>query len=260
MLVDSHCHLNFKDFTDDYQEVIARTQKRGMKVVVVGSQLETSQRAVKLAQDFDNVYAAVGLHPTHVTKHQFDITIYQKLAAGDKVVALGETGLDYYRLPADTPIDEYKKRQRSVFADHWAIAASQNLPLILHCRDAYDDLLAMIRDMGAKSHPPGVIHCFIGTVEQAQQFVDLGFYVGLTGIVTFKNPGTVAQVAENIPLEKLLIETDSPYLAPVPHRGHRNEPIYVEQVASKIAELKGLDKTEVIETTSQNAIELFKLN
>lgn len=228
-----------------------------MKLVVVGSQLETSTLAVEQARRYDFISAAVGQHPTHVLDEAFDFDDYMELATEKHVVALGETGLDRYRVPEGINADDFIAKQKELLTEHIKIAQATGKPLILHCREAYDELADFLS--GISDLPKGVVHCFIGTPTHAKRFLDLGFLVGITGIVTFKNAGDVATVATEVPLEKLLIETDAPYLTPEPHRGQRNEPAYVEFVAEKIAELKGMTKDEVIEATGQNAVNLFQL-
>ncbi|MFH0951930.1 MAG: TatD family hydrolase [Patescibacteria group bacterium] len=259
MLVDSHCHLNYKAFAQDQAEVIKRTQDRGMKVVCASSQLDTSRQAVEIAHKYDNVYAAVGYHPIHVEKHPLELDEFEKLAKDERVVAIGEIGLDYYHEPKDISWDKYKDKQKEAFRKMWQLAITVKKPVILHCRKAYDDLLQLIEELGSKDRPTGVIHCFEGNVETSEKFLKLGYYVGITGVVTFKNAGKLLEVAETVPLDKLLIETDAPYLSPEPHRGQRNEPTYVEFVAEKIAAIKGVDKEEVIAKTGQNAVNLFRL-
>lgn len=259
MLVDSHCHPNFEAYEADRDAVLLRCREKGMKLVAVGSQLATSRFAVEQARQYDFISAAVGQHPIHVLDEMFDFDAYMELATQKEVVAFGETGLDRYRIPEGITADEFVSKQKELLTQHIRIAQAVGKPLILHCREAYDELADFLRNQESGTRVPGVVHCFIGTPAQARIFIELGYLIGVTGIVTFKNAGDVATIATEVPLEKLLIETDAPYLAPVPYRGKRNEPIYVEYVAEKIAELKGITKEEVIETTGQNAINLFKL-
>jgi len=259
MLIDTHCHLNFNDFADDYQSVIKRCQEKGMKVINVGSQLSTSKKAVDLAKEYmGTLYAAVGFHPIHVADEDFNLEKLEELADLAVTVAIGETGLDYYRLYADSKKEEEQliARQKELLRLQIGLAKKKDLPLIIHCRDAYDDLMDILKEEKVKK---GVVHCFLGNKEIGQQILKLGLYVGFTGIITFTDDEKLLEFIKKAPLDKMLIETDAPYLAPAHYRGKKNEPYYVEHVAEKIAELKGLSKEEVINQTGQNAIKLFKL-
>jgi len=284
MLFDSHAHLNFKAFADDLSEVIKRCQQQKMLVINVGSQLPTSKRAVDIAEQNKGFFAAVGIHPIHTGGVSLDPTEAGEdkeiekmsteqmfaevsgLAQNARVVAIGETGLDYYHL--DSGREKVKELQTKVFLQHIALANALNKPLILHARpfkddDVYHDLIDILKsqkDLLPFSDKKGVIHCFVGDLEIAKQFIDLGFAVGFTGIITFKTKSKDLQrVVKELPLENILIETDSPYLSPEPFRGKRNEPMFVEQVAKKIAEIKGIKVEEVIEATAKNAKEIFKI-
>lgn len=259
MLIDTHCHLNFKDFAEDYQQVIKRCQEKGMKVINVGSQVSTSARAVELANQYPStLYAAVGFHPIHVEDHEFDLEKLQKLAEDQHTVAIGETGLDYYRLYADSKAEEerIKEKQKEMLRLQINLAKEQKLPIIIHCRDAYDELLEILKEEKVKD---GVVHCFLGDKEIGNQILEIGLHIGFTGIITFTDDQKLLDFIKEVPLEKVLIETDAPYLAPAHYRGKKNEPYYVEHVAEKIAELKGVAKEEVIEQTGNNAIKLFNL-
>ncbi|MFA6322365.1 MAG: TatD family hydrolase [Candidatus Buchananbacteria bacterium] len=265
MLVDSHAHLNFEDFLSDWQKVIADCQENNIWMINVGSQLATSAKAVSIAQDYKRgVYAAIGLHPIHTLGSQFHpeefrIDDYRQLIKqSKKVVAIGETGLDFFHEP------ENIKKQQETFIEHINLAKEFDLPLILHSRnskngqlDAYDEILKIIKK---ENYKKGVIHCFSGTLTQALAFVEQGLMVGFTGIITFDKTGNLAEVAKRLPLSSILIETDCPYLAPEPHRGERNEPAYVQFTAEKIAKIKEIDYNEIAEKTAQNAINLFKLS
>jgi len=259
MLVDSHCHLNFQDFAEDYQSVVKRCQEKGMKIINVGSQLATSQKAVDLAKQYPKtLYAAVGFHPIHVADQDFNLAKLEELAEQQVTVAIGETGLDYYRLYADSTSEEnkIKEQQKEIFKLQINLAKEQRLPVIIHCRDAYDDLLQILKEEEAGR---GVVHCFLGNQEVGRQILDLGLYVGFTGIITFTDDEKLLEFVKKVPLEKTLIETDAPYLAPEHYRGKKNMPYYVEHVAEKIAKIKGLSKEEVVAQTGQNAVELFNL-
>lgn len=270
MLVDSHAHLNFKAYSDDLSEVIGRCHDENMKVINVGAAYDTSKKAVELADGNDNLYASVGLHPIHVYDEDFKVADYQNLIddAKGKVVAIGETGFDYWHLQESLDkgaktIEEIKDKQEDVFRSHIKLALKNNLALIIHGRngkdkpEAYKDIYRVLKDEGAKK---GVVHCYGGNIEEAKMFVDLGFYIGFTGIVTFDKTDVLRDIVKWIPLDKMLIETDSPYLSPVPYRGKRNEPIYVRHVAEKIAEIRAKSVEEIIEISGSNAINLFNLN
>lgn len=279
MYFDTHCHVNFAAFKETQQAVIQRSLEKGISLVVVGTQIDTSRSAVELAEKYEGVYAAVGLHPVHLysqyvdeeesrfktREETFDFEVYRELGKRESVVAIGEMGLDYFRLDGvgangRSPVQEIKKRQRETFESGLGLAKDLGKPMIIHTRpspdsfDAYDDVLGIVR---AHSEVQGVVHCFGGSFEQAQQFVELGWKIGVTGIVTFKKALETQRVATELPLESLVIETDAPYLAPEPYRGKQNEPSYVVHVAEKIAELRGVSVDEIAEQTTSNAKELF---
>ena len=260
MYVDTHCHLNFKPFANDYSSAILRAQKAGVtKIIIVGSNLETSQKALEIAQKNKHIYAAVGLHPIHVmdpsttlgTGEKFDEAAFLKLANQKKVVAIGETGLDYYH--GRTNMSE----QQAVFLKHLNLANVVGKPVILHSREAGQDVLSTL--MAQSPLSGGVFHCFSEDWPFAKIILDLGFHLSFTGIITFSKNYANLEVVENMPLDKMLIETDSPYLTPEPYRGQRNEPAYVVEVAKKIAEIKKISVDEVAAQTSNNAEALFKL-
>lgn len=258
MLIDTHCHLNFEAFQKDYQAVAKRCEEKGMKLVTVGSQMENSKRAAEIAHEFDFVFAAVGLHPTHINDEEFVKEEFLKLAKDNKVAAIGETGLDYYQMWAESKEEEQaaKDGQKELLKKHIALAREAGLPVILHCRDAYEDLIALMK---TEKDVQAVIHCFLASREIARQFLGLGFFLGFTGIITFTDDQELFEVVKEVPLEKMFIETDSPYLAPAAYRGKRCEPIYVEEVAKKIAELKNIPVEKVIEQTGRNATDFFKI-
>jgi len=278
MLIDSHAHLNFKDFKNDLEVVLENAKTAGvLKIINVGSQLTTSERAVKLAQEYEEFYAAVGLHPIHLESveveeendkftsraEEFDYDVYKKLAQNSKVVAIGECGLDYYHVPAELDLEKVIAKQKTVFVQHINLAKDLDLPLILHCRgtkensdQAYKEMLAILDQEG---YFKGVIHCFGASLTAAQEFIKRGFYVGFTGVVTFKNAKDLQNVAREIPLERILIETDCPYLAPEPHRGMRNEPAYVVEVGKKIGDIRRVEFMEVEKQLEKNIFEVFGL-
>jgi len=257
-MTDTHGHLNFEAFEEDYQEVIKRSEQGGIKAIVnVGSQFETSAKAVKIAEENKICFASIGVHPIHSSGVQ-DLgkkeifAKLSKLAENKKVVAIGETGLDYYHLPLDSP-EEARQEQKELFKIHLEVAEKKKLPIILHCRDGYEDLLEVL-PKGMK----GVIHCFCGSKEIAQKFLNLGFYIGFTGMITYPGNQFLEEAVKAVPLEKILAETDCPYLAPQAKRGERNEPLFVRYVLLKIAEVLGLTLQQVEQATDQNARRLFK--
>lgn len=252
--IDTHCHLNMLDLTA-YQgnlgTLISQAQNVGVShILCVGVDLEHAREVIDIAERFPNVYASVGVHPSEKTSPSYSELI--SLAQHPKVIALGEAGLDYHYPDTD------KQEQKQRFRLH--IAASQELkkPLIIHSRDARADTIQILREEKADAIG-GILHCFTENWEMAQQAMDLNFYISFSGIITFKNAAEVAEVAKKTPLDKILIETDAPYLTPVPHRGKKpNEPQYVTLVAAKIAELKNLPIKTVSEQTTQNFFSLFK--
>lgn len=252
MLFDTHAHLNATQFNEDVEQVIERARAEGVShIVVVGFDRPTIERAMELAEQYSFIYAAVGWHPVdavHMTDE--DLSMIERLAAHPKVVALGEMGLDYYwdQSPKDI--------QKEVFRKQIRLAKKVKLPIIIHNRDATADIVDILREENA-GEVGGVMHCFSGSIEVARQCMDMNFYISFGGPVTFKNAKKPKEVAKEIPLDRLLIETDCPYLTPHPFRGKRNEPSYVKYVAEAIAELKGLSFEEVAQKTSDNAKRLF---
>ncbi|MGG4000564.1 TatD family hydrolase [Anoxybacillus kestanbolensis] len=252
MLFDTHAHLNATQFNEDVEQVIERARAEGVShIVVVGFDRPTIERAMELADQYSFIYAAVGWHPVdaiHMTDD--DLMMIEQLAAHPKVVALGEMGLDYYW--DQSP----KEVQKEVFRKQIRLAKKVKLPIIIHNRDATADIVHILQEEQA-AEVGGVMHCFTGSVEVAHQCIDMNFYISFGGPVTFKNAKKPKEVAKEIPLDRLLIETDCPYLTPHPFRGKRNEPSYVKYVAEAIAELKGLSFEEVAQKTSDNAKRLF---
>jgi len=290
-LVDSHCHINFITFKDDADQVVKDFLSDNYALIVVGSQDSTSRRAVEYADKYERgVYAAVGLHPLDLIadaedtvvmngvpytfksrQEDFDREKYRNLAlSSKKVVAIGEVGLDYYYFDKYTvrQIEEYKAKQAEVFREFISLVEELDLPLIIHCRGekqdpygAYDDLLEIVQQEITAGHKVrGVVHCFGGSSTQAQKFLDLSLYLGFTGIITFRKKAEEIQAIVKItPWEKILIETDAPFLSPEPHRGERNLPQYVEFVCRKLAELKNATYEEAAEQTTANARALFNI-
>lgn len=259
MLIDSHCHLQAEEFDRDRPDVIRRCQERGMQCIVVGNNQEDSGWAVNLAQDYDFLYAAVGLHPMFLLEESWEAQHYEKLLQQPKVVAIGEIGLDYYHIWADSKDEErtVKTQQAELLEKQLQFARDHHKPVILHCRDAYDDLSAILKNW---KNVPMVVHTFLGDAKTAEKFLALGCVLSFSGIITFGNDEALQKTVLSVPLEKMLIETDAPLLTPVPFRGKRNEPIYVEEVAKCIAQLKNLPVASVIETTGTNAQKFFALS
>ncbi|MDD5627069.1 MAG: TatD family hydrolase [Patescibacteria group bacterium] len=269
-MIDTHAHLNFKDFNEDYKQVIKDSIDNGVETIInVGSDFQTSEKAIKIAGENEICYAAVGIHPIHTDRVEGmqEEEIFEKLvnlAKGKKIVAIGETGLDYYHLPSEQKKKgKVTRAQKQLFQIHLNLARKTNLFLILHCRDAYDDLLQIINETIKQWNNEimmGVVHCFCGSLEIARRFLDLGLYVGFTGMVTYPGNENLSQVIREIPLEKILVETDCPYLPPQEKRGERNLPYYVKYTIQKIAEMKGLDYKEMEKTLSKNATNAFNLS
>ncbi len=282
MLFDTHCHINLNAFREDGAEVLQRALDADVAVVNVGTQIDTSRQAVALLNQFpQNVYAVVGLHPTHTFKHQyhdeeevsfktrdesFDYEAYKQLADNPRVVGIGECGLDYYRLPEDLDLTEVKQKQRTAFEQQIKLAVELDKALCIHCRpsvgtmDAYEDIIEIIKQ--TQEQTPNLrfeIHCYTGDLATAQKFVAMSGYIGLNGIIVFDKTGRSEEIVKNIPLESIILETDAPYLTPPPHRGTRNEPAYVKFVAEKIAEWKGESFDKVAEVTTANAKKLFHI-
>lgn len=253
MFVDSHCHLAFPELSADLPGVLARMQSAGVEAALsVCTTLPEFPAVLTSAQGHDNVYASVGVHPDSTGTPETTVEALVDLARHAKVVAIGETGLDYYRLPE--PLDWQRERFRA----HIRAARACRKPLIIHTRSAAADTLRIMREEGA-ADVGGVMHCFTESDEVARHALDLGFYISFSGIVTFKNARELQATAAGIPLDRLLIETDSPYLAPVPHRGKSNEPAFVPHVAAKLAELRGTQIDAIAAATSENFYRLFNI-
>ncbi len=270
MFFDTHTHVNFSAFKDDADDTIKRALDAKTWLINVGTQVDTSKAAVELAAKYpEGVFAAIGLHPVHTwqqmldeeeshfksRQEEFDTLVYQTMLT-DKVVAVGECGLDYFRLPEENR-ESGIKNQKAAFIAQINFAKQNKLPLIIHCRDAYGDLLEILKAEYASL--PAVVHSFTDTWDTAKKFLDQGYYIALNGILTFDKTGRLAEVVKNSPFDRILTETDAPYLTPPPFRGKRNEPAYVQYVAAKIAEIKGLSLEEVGEQTFKNARRLFKV-
>lgn len=254
MIFESHAHYEDKRFDEDRKELLDRFREKGIaKVVNVGSGIETSKQSIALAKEYDFVYASVGVHPENameLEKENFDVL--KTLLQEEKVVAVGEIGLDYYW---DEPEREIQKKW---FEKQIELAKEVQKPMIVHSRDAAQDTLQILKDFGG-SEVGGVIHCFSYGKEIARTCMDMGFYIGIGGVVTFKNAKKLKEVAEYVPLDRILLETDCPYMAPEPHRGKRNSSLYIPHIAEKIAEIKGITPEEVIEKTYENAKKMYRI-
>lgn len=255
MLFDTHVHLNAEQFSEDLDEVIDRAKAEGVDyMVVVGFDRPTIIKAMELVEEYEFIYASIGWHPVDaIDMREEDLLWIEELAKNPKVVAIGEMGLDYYWDKSP------KEIQQEVFRKQIQLAKKVKLPIVIHNREATADIITILKEENA-AEVGGIMHCFSGSVEVAKECVDMNFYISLGGPVTFKNAKKPKEVAQEIPLDKLLIETDCPYLAPHPHRGKRNEPSYVKLVAEQIAELKDMSYEEVSTVTTENAKKLFGIN
>ncbi|ADL11606.1 TatD family hydrolase [Acetohalobium arabaticum] len=254
MLVDTHAHIDFPRFDDDRDKVIKRAKENNLEYIInVGADEASSQRSVELAQHHDMIYAVVGVHP-HEAKSVTEET-YSRLkewAAEDKVVAIGETGLDYHY--DNSP----RQVQQQVFRRHIRLAKEVDLPLVIHSREAEDQTMELLKEEEAEE-VGGIIHCFPGDQKMANQALDLNFYIAVGGILTFNNSYQLQRVVKQIPLDRLLLETDAPYLTPEPNRGKRNEPAYIKYVADKLAQILPHSTEKIAAVTTENAKEAFSI-
>ena len=283
-IIETHAHLDYPDFAPDFDDVLRRAEEADVtRIVTIGTSLESSMRAVELAEKYPSVFAVIGVHPTYAEEAADDvIDPLRELAKSRRVVAIGETGLDYHRLPsvelakerktqvfakalqssteeeieADIHDGAYKSKQASLFEQQLDLAVELGLNVVIHQRDAWDDTLEIMRPYAGKLR--GVFHCFGGTREQAEEVIALDHLVSFTGIVTFKNGASVREVAAQIPLWKFMVETDCPYLAPVPFRGKRCEPWHTRLVAESIANARGVPLQEIAEATTETAEKFFR--
>lgn len=281
MLIDTHCHLSFKAFKNDYTDVIKRAQENDVQMITVGSNTETSKKAITIAKE-DGVFASIGIHPTHTDDDTFDAGWFSEAVDDKSVVAIGECGIDYYHLddavnrhPEQSVLAKSKDlvsikkstllKQEELFLKHLNLAKEKDLPVILHTRDgktestghAYEHLYHLIKDFG---YFKCVVHCFGGSWEWAQKFLDLGLIISFTGIVTFKNASEeLIDVVQRVPKDKFMIETDAPYLSPEPYRGKQNEPAYVEYIAKGIASIRGKEYDDITAQTTKTAKKFFNL-
>jgi TatD DNase family protein len=265
MLIDTHAHLDYPEYVEDRQAVLTRAAAAGVtEVISIGTRVQSSGNAVRLAAEWPNVWATVGIHPTDVETAPADyLEQIRRLAGEPRVVAIGEIGLDYYRLPERDPqvnreeqVAGYKARQARFFRAQLDLAAELGLNVVIHQRESWEDLLAILR--GYTGRVQGVFHCFGGTMAQAEELFTLGHLVSFTGLVTFKNAQTIHTTAAAIPLDKFMVETDCPYLAPVPHRGQRCEPAHTRLVAERIAMLRGISVEEIAAATTATAKAFFR--
>lgn len=252
-LIDSHAHLTSDQYERDLDDVIRRAREQGVGVVLMGVDLSTSKRAVEMAGNYDGLFACVGFHP-HEAKGFSDESLEElrALTRNDSAAGIGEIGLDHYRDLSPREV------QREVFARQLSLACELQLPVSVHNREATGDMLELFQSV--KCLPQGVIHSFSGSYELARQFIDLGFYLGISGPITFNGEDEFREAVSRVPLAKILVETDSPYLTPQPNRGKRNEPGYLKYVAETIAELKGLSYEEICRVTTENSRRLYEIN
>jgi len=285
MLIETHAHLDYPDFANDLEDVLRRAAEAGVtRIVTIGTSIESSRQAINLAEKYPAVYAVIGVHPAYVEEAEEDVfTPLRELAKHPRVVAIGETGLDYHRLPSEevakekqvqvmtalrTETDEeieaqirdgaYKSKQASLFQQQLDLAVELGLNAVIHQRDAWEDTLKMVQPYTGKLR--SVFHCFGGTLDEANEVLDLDHLVSFTGIVTFKNGAAVREVSAQIPLWKFMVETDCPYLAPVPFRGKRCEPAHTRLVAEAIAAARQIPLEEIAEATTETAENFFRFN
>lgn len=250
-IFDTHCHPQFSQYNNDREEMLARSSEANINMICVGTDLDMSKKAIELSKAHKNIWATVGVHPNDIDDVVMDDFVH--LMKEEKVVAVGEIGLDYYRTT-----DTYKQvKQREIFEQFINLAYQYQKPLVLHCRNAHRDAIEILSSAKNILYG-GVAHSFTGTLEEAKKYLDLGLFLGFNGIITFARQ--YDEIVINTPLEKILLETDAPYLTPEPYRGQRNEPAYVIEVAGKLAELKKVSLDKIINVTTQNALNLFKIS
>lgn len=275
--IDTHSHLHFPPYDADRFDVLKRMQEEDTWTITVGTSVSTSKTGIALADTTDGVWATVGYHPEHLTSSfhdesegavgECDLAELRRVAASSKkIVAIGETGLDFFRIDADRNRAEAEALQERIFRDHIALASEVDLPLVIHCRNALSQLARVVQDEQSNGKIlRGVVHCFTGTWEEAQPLLELGLHLSFTGIVTFppkKNEDpekSVLRVIERMPLERLMVETDAPWLTPVPHRSERNEPTFVRFVGETIAKLRGVSVDEIADVTTKTARAFFRI-
>jgi len=253
MLIDTHCHLDFPDFVPEQDEIVSRAEARGVaRMITISTHLSRINRVKSVSETYENVYFTVGTHP-HNSHEEVEPTVEEIVALSDhpKCVGLGEAGLDYHYDKAPREVS------RRVFRTHIAAARETQLPLVIHTRDADADCAAILKEEMGKGAFPALLHCFTSTLALAETAVELGLYISFSGVLTFKNSAELRETARALPLSRLLVETDAPFLAPVPHRGKRNEPAFVADTARVLAEIKGVSEAEIARVTTENALRLF---
>ena len=278
-LIDTHSHIHFPPFAQDRAEVLLRMRARGIATITIGTSLGTSQSGIQFAEGEPDVWASVGLHPEHLTssfeddaegvvaESSLDSAALRRLVqSSSKVVAVGETGLDFFRIDEGMSIEDAAKLQEASFREHLLVAHENHLPVVIHCRDALTRLAEVLQDeWNAGRIPRGIVHSFTGTWKEAKPLLDLGCFIAVNGIATFPPRKTqlpeqaIDRTIEQIPFDRLLVETDAPYLAPAPYRGKRNEPAYVEEVAKHIAGVRRTSLEQVAKQTTENAVKAFGL-
>ncbi|HLC69963.1 MAG TPA: TatD family hydrolase [Patescibacteria group bacterium] len=277
-MLDTHCHIQFQAYKEDYEEIIKRCKEKDIQMNAVGTQKDTSRLAVEFAEKYDNIYATIGLHPIHVSscevdeeeiifksrEEEFDPVCYGELAKSKKVIGVGECGLDLYHIPEDKRLEDILEKQKVAFIAQYHFAKERDLSLVIHVRDAHEQMIEILKSLAPKHR--GVVHCYTSNWENAKKYLDLGLHLGFTGIVTFPPKKTdpkpqleLLEVIEKCPLDRMLIETDAPYLAPQAYRGQRCEPWMVEEVPKKIAEIKKIALAEVVNQVEKNSQRLFKI-
>jgi TatD DNase family protein len=257
-MIDTHAHIDFPDFDEMRDAMLERFHNAGGEAIIdVGCDMKSSKRAVKMAQEHDNVFASVGIHPHDADSlDEENLARLKELLASPKTVAMGEIGLDFFREPFCDP-----KTQEEAFRKQLEIAETHKKPIILHCREAYEEILEILKEY-KQSGWNGVLHCFTASPDMAKEFLDLGFYIGFTGVITYYKQGSKDEfffidTVKSMPEDRILVETDAPYLTPTPHRGEINEPLFVRYVIDKIAEIRNMDAKELEKITSKNAKRLF---
>lgn len=281
LLIDTHAHVNFSAFKDDADMIIKRSLEKDVWMVLVGSEYKTSKRALEYANKYEKgIYAAVGIHPIQLEQNlaedenfeysfqtkgeEYSRDVYEKLASFEKVVAIGEIGLDYHHINLNADVNKIKQKQKDVFLEQLILARHLDLPVIIHCRQAHDDMLEILskfrqdyKDVIPNDRPWGVLHCFSGNEDLAWKYFNLGLIISFTGLITFSKQWD--DLIRKMPNDKFMIETDCPYMTPEPFRGQRNEPILVKYVADRIAEIKNMTTERVAQISSENAKKFFRI-
>ncbi len=283
-MFDTHCHVQFNGFKNDAQQVVRKCGEKNMILNLVGTQKDTSRAGVEMAEQFPFTYASIGLHPVHLfsthideeessflsREEDFDYEYYKELGQSKKVIAVGECGLDLYRLPEGKTVEEVLEKQKKTFKLQYKLAQELDVALVIHVREAHQEMIDLLKELMAEynnNSVRGTVHCYTGNWLFAKQYLDLGLHIGFTGVITFppkksnpQNQIDLLEAVKNIPLEKIVVETDAPYLAPIPFRGQRCEPPMVEHTIRKIAELKNISFLDAEVATTQNAKKLFNIS